>query len=175
MVKQWAKEKVNKAPASENKEAMDASEKLRVATDTFERLNKLGKPIFKLDPSVSNKADQLLKGEIKQASKFQKDYTMARLDFDGKRNDLEGAQSKSQQEKAASLQEKLDLAKRVYDDALEKFLMAVQDLDSKKDGVHEEVVQSLQKILGGLQPGWKRPEGLGSPVNVQAVDNDDND
>jgi len=169
ITKQFVKQKIGKAETvPESKEFLAALERLHVATRNFNKLFKLTQSVFATFPKAENDGKGFLDNEIKYATKLEKDYRIARLDYDARTETLRDLISKKKNDKIPQAQKNADEATETYEKIKVELQKTINYIDEQKDRVHKDTVATCCELLQSLKPEWEAPTSdvLGEPSEI---------
>jgi len=173
ITKQFVKQKIGKAESvPESKEFLAALERLHVATRNFNKLFKLTQSVFATFPKAENDGKGFLDNEIKYATKLEKDYRIARLDYDARTETLRDLISKKKNDKIPQAQKNADEATETYEKIKAELQKTINYIDEQKDRVHKDTIATCCELLQSLKPEWEAPtsdvlgEAPGEPSEI---------
>jgi len=165
ITKQFVKQKMGKAEtAPESKEVLSALERLHVATRNFNKLYKITSSVFTAFPKAENDGKGFLDNEIKYANKLEKDYKIARLDYDARSETLRDLKAKNATAKIPQAQKNYDEATEVYEKVKAELQKTISYIDEQKDRIHKDTIATCCELLQSLKPDWERKEGDPEPA-----------
>jgi len=165
ITKQFVKQKMGKAEGTpESKEVLAALERLHVVNRNFNKLYKITSSVFMAFPKAENDGKGFMENEIKYANKLEKDYKIARLDYDARSETLRDFQAKKNTAKIPQAQKNLDEAAEVYEKVKAELQKTVAYIDEQKDRIHKDTIATCCELLQSLKPDWERQDGDPEPT-----------
>jgi len=165
ITKQFVKQKIGKAESStENPEFLAALERLHVVNRNFTKLQKITSSVFTAFPKAENDGKGFLENEIKYANKLEKDYKIARLDYDARSETLKELKAKNTAAKIPQAQKNFDESTEAYEKVKAELQKTIQYIDEQKDRIHKDTIATCCELLQSLKPDWERKEGDPEPV-----------
>jgi len=156
ITKQFVKQKMGKSEVQpESKEFLAALERLHVANRSFIKLFKATQSVFAAFPTAENDGKTFLEDDIKSANKLEKDYTIARLDYDARSETVRDLQKNGKKDKISLAQAKLDEATDAYEKIKAKLQKAIDYIDEQKEKVHKDTIATCCELLQSLKPEWE--------------------
>jgi len=160
ITKQFVKQKMGKTEViPESKEFLAAIERLHVANRNFNKLYKITNSVFAAFPKAENDGKGFLENEIKYANKLEKDYKIARLDYDARSETLREFQVKNNQAKIPQAKKNADEATETYEKVKAELQKTINYIDEQKDRIHKDTIATCCELLQSLKPDWEKKEG----------------
>lgn len=171
IAKQWSKQQMGKAEASQDDpETLAMIERLHGMNASFELLVKTSASVFAHEPMRANPAQVLLQNELHKAKILGREYKLAKLDYDNRNSSVMNLAFKEGKVKNKQLS---DAKTRLADstDNLEavktKLAAAVHTLDIRKDKVYNDTLESMSVIMESLQPVWRASGANNYPARAE--------
>eukprot|EP00456_Euglypha_rotunda_P029189 TRINITY_DN22903_c0_g1_i4.p1 TRINITY_DN22903_c0_g1~~TRINITY_DN22903_c0_g1_i4.p1 ORF type:complete len:195 (+),score=45.34 TRINITY_DN22903_c0_g1_i4:102-686(+) len=143
----------------ESKEILQALERLHDANRNFTNLVKTTSSVFSAFPKADNDGKLFLEHEIKFANKLEKDYKIARLDYDARSETLRDATQKQKKDKIPAAQKSMDESTESYEKVKAELQKAINYIDEQREKIHKDTIRTCCDLLKGLKPDWEKKEG----------------